>query len=353
MKVFIHHNNVKVKDKRQLFILTRPFFSNNEWKNNVDEKEKYGLKNDAFQLVENIEQARIVLLPFSINSYFLENKVQELENLNSLCQKYSIKVYGNIVDDFGIAFPDFSNIIYFRASGFKSQLSKHNKGFPVILSDHFQLRYKQETIIPRCKSDLPTIGFCGHATLSVSKRSKEILIFGRENLKRILRNPFRKDWEPLFASAYERAKIMKLLEHSSLVTTNFIYRNLYRAGAKTKEDLEKTTQEYFDAIYSSDYVLCIRGAGNFSVRLYETLMFGRIPIFVNTDCILPFEDTTDWKKHVIWVEWKDRKNIAAIVADFHHQLSNEDFIKMQMNNRALWKETLSVTGMLQIIANDI
>lgn len=353
LNIFIHHNNVAVKEARALFILTRPFYLNNKWVDCDSQKEKYGLESAVFQLVETIEKAQIVLLPFSINSYFLENKQHELEHLNMLCQQLQINVYGYIVDDFGITFPEFSNIFYFRASGFKSQLSKQNKGFPVILSDHFQLRYKQETVITRCKSDLPIIGFCGHATFSIFKLIKEKLIFVRENLKRLLNKPFRKDWEPLFASAYERATIMKLLEQSSLVSTNFIYRNLYRAGAKTEQELENSTQAYFNNIYTSDYVLCIRGAGNFSVRFYETLMMGRIPIFVNTDCLLPFEDSINWKKHVVWVEWSERNKIAEIIYDFHNKMSDTEFKNLQLENRKLWKETLSVKGMLEIIVNDI
>lgn len=349
MKVFIPHNNCIVKDKRRLFILTRPFYKNSKWTNDSEEKQKYGLKNDDFQFVENIEQAEIVLLPFSINFYFSENKGHELESLNSLCQKYSIKTYGTVFHDFGIAFPDFSNIIYLRASGFKSQLSKQNKGFPVILSDHFQLLYKQETIVPRVRNELPSIGFCGHATFSFTKRIKESLVFIRENLKRIFKKSFRKDWEPLFASAYERALLLSYFEKSDRIKTNFIYREKYRGGAITQEQRTKTTLEYYNNIFDSDYVLCIRGAGNFSVRFYETLMMGRIPIFVNTDCLLPFEDQINWKSHVVWVEWSDRKNIASIVSDFHEKITNEDFITMQINNRKLWKETLSLTNLMHFL----
>ena len=352
MNIYILNIILQSVEKKSLFILTRPFCADNTWIDDVTEKKNWGVE-DTIHFVKTIENSQVVFIPLSINSYFLENKVNELTALNLLCQQHKITAYGFIIDDFGIAFPDFSNIIYFRASGFKSQLTSQNKGFPVALSDHLQLFYQTEVITPNSKRELPTIGFCGHATLSIFKRSKEMLIFGRENFKRLLKNPFRNDWEPFFASAYERAGLLKLLENSAIVTTNFIYRNSYRAGAKTRENLEKTTKEYFDNIFGSDYVLCVRGAGNFSVRFYETLMFGKIPIFLNTDCLLPFEDKINWKNHVVWIEWKDRKKIATLVADFHKEISNENFMEMQLNNRKLWKETLSINGMLQILANDI
>ena len=349
MNIFIAHTDFSVKDKRLLFIMARPFFSDGEWIDDVKEKERRGVNAADFHLVGKIELAQIVLIPFSINFYYSENKIQYLDTLNTLCVENNLTAYGYVFDDFGIAFPEFSNLVYFRMSGFRSQLSDKNKGLPVAISDQFQRIFKRENITPNAKNELPTVSFCGHASTSFTKRVKEILIFGRENMKRFLRNPIRKDWEPYFASAFERAKLMQTLEESPLVKTNFIYRNQYRAGAKSTEDLERTTTEYYKNILNSDYVLCVRGAGNFSVRFYETLMMGRIPIFVNTDCLLPFEDEINWKNHVVWVEWKDRKNIAIIVSDFHKKITNEDFINIQINNRKLWKETLSLNNLMQFL----
>jgi hypothetical protein len=349
LNIFIAHTNYPVKDKRLLFIMTRPFYADGKWVDDVKEKERRGVNAADFHLVDAIDSAEIVLIPFSINYYAAEKKIADLASLNELCRQKNLTAYGYVFDDFGIALPEFSNFVYLRMSGFRSQLSDRNKGLPVAISDQFQRIFKKEEIIPNPKLNIPAISFCGHASFSLTKKIKEKLIFGRENLKRFFQNPLRKDWEPYFASAFERAKLMKTLEENPLVKTNFIYRNQYRAGAKSAEDLEKTTVEYYENILNSDYVLCLRGAGNFSVRLYETLMMGRIPIFVNTDCILPFEDKINWKNHVVWVEWKDRKNIATIVSDFHKKITNEDFINLQINNRKLWKETLSLNNMLQFL----
>jgi hypothetical protein len=352
VNIFIPNIKFPTKDKRNLFIVTRPFYTENGWANNNIVNNKWNLGND-FCFTDSIEKAQMVLIPFSINTYFAENKGDELATINSLCIQYNIKAYGFIGGDFGIAFPEFSNIVYFRMGGFKKQLSDKNKGFPVALSDHFQRLFHQETIIPSAKKELPIVGFCGHAATSSTKRLKEIAKCLLENSTRFLKKPFRKDYETLFASAYERAKLLRYFERSALIKTNFIYRKNYRGGAITEAQREVTTLEYYQNIYQSDYILCVRGGGNFSVRLYETLMLGKIPIFVDTDCLLPFEETINWKNHVVWIAWKDRKKMATIVSDFHNQLSEDDFVKMQLNNRKLWKETLSVKGMLEMISNDI
>lgn len=349
MKIYIAHKDIPIQNKKSLFILTRPFLKGNEWLFNELEFEKNNLFVNNFQYQLDIKKADIILLPFSINFYFKEGKKELLEEINTICKLQNCKAYAYVGGDFGIKFPEFSNIIYFRQGGFKSQLSDKNKGLIVGLSDHFQRLYQKESITPNLKKEVPIIGFCGHATLSSVKKGKEIAKCLIENGKRFVKNPFNKVYEPLFASAYERAKLLHYFEQSNQVKTNFIYRENYRGGASTEEQRTATTLEYYNNILDSDYVLCVRGAGNFSVRFYETLMMGKIPVFVNTDCLLPFEDQINWKKHVVWVEWKDRKNIAQRVADFHADLSVDEFVHLQISNRKLWKETLSVEGMLEMM----
>jgi Exostosin family len=352
LKIYIPNIDFKNSNRKELFILTRPFLGENSWINSDKLKSRWDLITSDYELVEVLEKAQIVLVPLPINYYFSRSKKQDLFKLNQKCKSNNIKAYGYISGDFGINFPDFSNIIYFRMGGFKSQVSKKNLGFPFSVSDYFQKYFKQIDPIPISRKVFPIIGFCGHATFSNSKRIKEIAKCCIENAKRYFKNPFQKHWEILFASAFERAKILNSLEKSALVRTNFIYRKKYRAGAISDDDREKTSLEYYQNINGSDYVLCVRGGGNFSVRLYETLLMGKIPVFINTDCLLPFENQINWKNHVVWIEWKDRRNCAQIVSDFHINLSNEDFINLQINNRKLWKEKLSVSGMLKTIEND-
>lgn len=352
MKIFIPKINFKDVSKISIFVLTRPFFSDSGWINDNQLKQKWNLPQ-SICYTASIEEADFVLLSQSVNWYFLNKKYKELEQLNHQCEQLNLNIYAFINNDFGVAFPDFSNIIYFRMGGFKSQLSSKNNGFPVALSDHFQRLFHLENPIPHAKPEKPLIGFCGHASPNSIKRIKEIIKCLLENGKRFLMNPLRKDWEPLFASAYERWKILKKLQASPKLDCQFIYRENYRGGAKTNQEKEKTTFEYYENIHQTDYVVCLRGAGNFSVRFYEALMMGKIPIFVNTDCLLPLEDEIDWKKQMVWVEWHQRNNIAEMVYDFHQKISNDEFIHLQQSNRKIWKEKLSTAYFLEKISNAV
>lgn len=335
-------------ERKALFILTRPFYKNGQWVNDSEVLARWGV-SAAFQYTDQIDQADVFFIPHPLNRYTRK----QLATFNQLCSLHQLRGFGYISGDWGEAYPTFPQLTYFRMGGFKSQLNNHYQGFPVILADQLQGIYGQQEITVRTKQPLPVVGFCGHSDKSGIKKLKENLKYVKENLRRFIKNPFRSDYEPFFPSAFERAQLLQSLEKSPAIQTQFIPRKKYRAGARSAADRHRTTREYFDNIYNSDYVLCVRGAGNFSVRLYETLMLGRIPILVDTDCLLPFENHIDWKKFVVWVPWEQRNQIATLVSSFHQKLSPEEFEQWQRNGRELWKEKLSVSQLLIYLAQDV
>ena len=100
--------------------------------------------------------------------------------------------------------------------------------------------------------------------------------------------------------------------------------------------MQKARQEYVQNMIESDYILCARGAGNFSYRLYETLSCGRIPVFIDTDCVLPYNFAIEWKKYCVWVNEGELSHIAEKVAEFHSRLSPQEFLDLQSACRRLW-----------------
>ena len=143
-----------------------------------------------------------------------------------------------------------------------------------------------------------------------------------------------------------REESMRRLEKDRRITTDFIRRTAFWGGAlgrnkkPSPESRLKVRQEYLQNMANSPYVLCLRGAGNFSYRFYETLSMGRIPLFINTDCALPFENSIDWKRHVVWIEEDEISQLADKLLAFHESISESDFLKLQSENRKLWEDYL-------------
>lgn len=103
-------------------------------------------------------------------------------------------------------------------------------------------------------------------------------------------------------------------------------------------------EQFVRNLVESDYALCVRGAGNFSYRLYEALSCGRIPVFIDTDCVLPFEDAIDWRRLCVWVESTDIDTLDRKIVEFHDALDEAAFQQRQLECRRTWEEWRSPSG---------
>jgi hypothetical protein len=195
-------------------------------------------------------------------------------------------------------------------------------------SEDFVERYLGGEVQIRRRDERPVVGFCGLVA------SSRLLLPVRLALRR---------QERLRRDALDR------LDDSPAVETNFVRRDRFLGGALrgTALDLDllaSSRREYVENMVESDYVLCVRGAGNFSYRLYETLSCGRIPVFVDTDCVLPFDFAVDWADHCVWVDESEIESIAEIVTVFHERQREAEFAELQRRCREFWEEYLSPFG---------
>tara|TARA_Y100000588_G_C13716405_1_gene695269 strand:+ start:55 stop:576 length:522 start_codon:yes stop_codon:yes gene_type:complete len=150
---------------------------------------------------------------------------------------------------------------------------------------------------------------------------------------------------PIIPPTYLRKRVLDILEEVDQINTNIIRRTRYKGGLiSINDDIDFLKQEFYNNIIDTDYTLCVRGTGNFSTRFYETLALGRIPIFINTDCILPFDDVIDWERHILWIELNQVQHIREIIKDFHSKHTTTSFRELQNNNRRLWENYFSFSG---------
>jgi hypothetical protein len=133
------------------------------------------------------------------------------------------------------------------------------------------------------------------------------------------------------------------------ITKNYNYCNfIYRSGFWAPELSSKKTarKDFYQNLLSGSYSFCIRGNGNFSYRFYEALSFGRIPILLDTDCVLPFSNIIDWNKFIIKINIDDITNLDSIIRDYNNKFS-------PIANRELWKTYFSPEGFLNKFILDL
>jgi hypothetical protein len=201
----------------------------------------------------------------------------------------------------------------------------------IVLRTSFYSNTKQsnEYAIPAFVDDIVDKYFEGVLPLK-TKSSKPIVSFcGYDN------SPVRRD-------------AVNYLLKSKIITPNFIIRDSFWAGTTNgplmKPRAIQVRQEFVENLKQGDYALCARGGGNFSYRFYEALCMGRIPAFVNSRCVLPFENEIDWQKLCIWIEESKINHIDEIILDYHNKISNDEFMAKQKECRRIWCEYLSPHG---------
>jgi len=308
-----------------------PFFSN--YKENIDdpdvgrfdEFEKRG--KDLFEITTDPLKSDYFLLPFGY-SFDAEYKSVINDFFEKACQfSKKILVFYNADDDTPI---NHKNILVFRTSLNKSIKPTHEYSLPGWSVDFINY-FPNKTFYTINDTEKPSVAYCGY----IDKEKKGV----KTLVKNIIR-PTKKTYEDIAKSI--RGDACRNLLKNNKVKTNFIIRNGFWAAGI--EDKAMAREEYASNMFQSIYAIATRGGGNFSYRLYEIISCGRIPIFINTDSVLPFENSINWKKHVVWVENNEIHKIDEILLNFHNSKTKEQLIELQKQNRILYETKISPHG---------
>jgi Exostosin family len=351
LKLYYPKSHYNKNFRSELFPLLKPFIKTADF-TDAQRIASYGVSEKDFQWIDNVKRADYVILTMAWN-YYVKTKQEALAiAFVKECATLKKKVLAFNAGDFGVQIPYLENLIILRPSGYNSKFTKNEFSLPAFIADPLRKYFQTDTIFERPYQSKAAIGFCGQANPSPLNAIKEIVKTFIRNIRGHI--GFSKaEPQQLLASNFLRDNVLKRIQKSADVETNFIIRAKYRAGVKSNKNSHKTTLEFYNNLKNSDYIVCVRGAGNFSVRFYETLAMGRIPILINTDCALPLDNQVEWKKHVVWVEYNERHQVVQKVKQFHEALSKDDFIDLQHNNRTLWIERLTLKGFFKTFFDEI
>jgi hypothetical protein len=125
-----------------------------------------------------------------------------------------------------------------------------------------------------------------------------------------------------------RRKGINILQTSSLIC-KFDLKTMFWNG---KIGDEKIHQEFISNMSLGHFVYCPRGAGNFSIRFYEALKSGRIPV-VKSCLSLPFKHIIDWSQFLVFYDTEEEmpKNIMEF-------WSTNDIVQVQKNCSLLFQK---------------
>ncbi|MGY2050024.1 hypothetical protein [Methylobacterium sp. JK268] len=167
-----------------------------------------------------------------------------------------------------------------------------------------------DTVGARVPADKPVIGFCG-----------------------TLRN---------------RATRRRTLAHfarSDAFTCNYIIRDKFWAAGLP---VEQAAADFAANIEGSDFVVCDRGIGNWTVRMYEVLSRGRIPVMLDTGGLLPEIRSGSYADTIVTA--RSRRELARRILEVWRE---EDVAARARRCRALWEENFSMTGFARNLSGNL
>jgi len=308
--------------------------------------ERYSEIGRSFFEMTSLEEADIAVMPVAWE--LVTNNEPAMDLAHEFAEK--VKASGKRMIIFFWSDSDeevpIDNAVVFRTSMYRSKRRTNEYAMPS-WSDDFVAKYQGGKLPVREKSERPVVGFCGYAAPLKPSFNWKLWTALRTAAAVLRERRTQPKGGPLTLGAAIRTEALRALSQSNQVQTNFIIRDTGMRLAHGRADLDafsKAQFEYVQNLIGSDYVLCARGRGNFSYRLYETLSCGKIPIFVDTDCVLPYDFAIDWMRCCVWANVSELPKVTEKVVGFHSNLSSREFVDLQLKNRALWEQWLSPEG---------
>jgi hypothetical protein len=260
-------------------------------------------------LVSKLEDANIVFY----NKYPID-----INNVNGFKNKYPDKKRFCIwITDETRSVSTPKDMFIFRTSGYKKTSGTGEDGFgwcsPIFFKETFY-SITNKPFDPIYKE--LSVGFCGAGTKSCQKERWECL------------EHFRK----------------------SGIKCDYIQRGKFIRGFSQPDQEKFRKVDFIENMKNNIFAIAPRGGGNWSLRFYEAMAYGRIPVLINTDVILPFCEIIDWKNVVVFADTNEE--LEQIVRDWYDR--GEEFIKeKQKTCRQIWEKHLSMEGFVETALSKI
>ena len=238
----------------------------------------------------------------------------------------------------------------YRCSIYRSRRSSREFAISQPLLPDIKSEYAHREIGTRPRTGRPSVGFCGFARpvtmrdhlKTVAYKAYTMSKFGHADISQ-------------YKGLDLRFRCMEALSASPDVTTNFTLRSgsVYLGNRNRDEARARARDEFVDILVDNDYQLCARGSANYSHRIWETLCVGRIPLFIDSDCVLPFEDRIAWDECTVTCAERDLRRLPEILSDAHASFTDEIFVERQKRCREVWEQVATPSGVAGLLSEDL
>ncbi|SDC83779.1 hypothetical protein SAMN04488104_100757 [Algoriphagus faecimaris] len=302
-----------------------------------------------FSLSLTIEDSDWVIIPVFITELLDKEGRSLIKQSANLAKKHS-KPFALFSNSDFIVDVEVENAYILTPGAYKTK--PNQIALPATLAEDPYLKWIGPTWEATPIQDIPNVGFCGQATSHPLKALKDFFTFAgtavRNKLGLTLSNP-----GPIFLPAFQRKRLLNYFEKDSRIQTDFILRNQYKGGAVSPEEKEKVEKEFYQNINRNLFTVCLRGMGNYSVRFYQTLAMGRIPILVDTDERIAFQEFNQLNTLIPIIPFEKKEDIVEELVTYFKSKSEEELLKIQATCREIWEEYYQKRGLIHYVAKTL
>jgi len=222
--------------------------------------------------------------------------------------------------------------IILRQSAYRSTRLPNEIITPALVEDVGRTEFE-----PRPKGMHPTVGFVGKAGFN---SIKEMARYAIRNYA--MRSGADRE------GIYFRRRALALLSRDFRIELRSSIRRSFSAHASTIELApERARAEYLESLERNLFTLAPRGDGNYSLRFYETLSMGRLPILIDTDMELPLEREIPYDSFIVRVPWDELDRLGDIVWQMWQSHDEDELIEMQRKARNAFETSLYFPAFLR------
>jgi hypothetical protein len=203
-------------------------------------------------------------------------------------------------------------------------------------------------IAPKERGAPLVVGYCGQAEFgSPAKHVKAIVKDGCRNIRlRLQRDAFQVAHRQ---GILWRRACLRQLEKSD-IARHIIKRSFYSLHSSgVSRDHGEIRKEYAHNLSQCDLALCVRGDANASQRFYEALSASRIPLFLDTDCVLPLEELISYDEFMVRIPSSDIRRIGEYVREFDRSTSAASFVEREKRAREIYERHLRLDRYFSIV----
>ena len=293
---------------------------------------------EAIEWTATREEADFWILPADYKQYKRHKRLDILQSVVALAMnegKWPLIQYKDDGDD---EIP-FERLIVLRTSFYRHLGKAHEYAMPVWSEDifkHYSLSLEAVNL------EIPSIGFTGMASKLAGLHALSFELLLRWQL--LKPNP-----DIAFTKRYSAAIRHKLLEHiksDARIQSFFHLRNQYIGGSwLSKGQIDQrqykaVRQDFINNLREVDYIADFRGGGNYTLRLYETLCAGRIPVMLDSDRVLPLEELIDWEKYMVIIPFPKLRQAHNILLSYHSEHAHQ-LAAIKSAIRKLWEDYIA------------